>query len=121
MAMSPVSCKARVLICSSCVGSRSRQAEEAALRTALQQAGLTDLVRLEFGGCFNACSEPVAIGLQGEGRASYVFSGIDLERDADALAATCRAFLDARKGWIIDGHACGRLRNFLRARVPALP
>lgn len=121
MISGPALFKARVLVCSTCTGARNRPVEEQALRTALNQAGLTGLVRLEFGGCMNACPEPVAIGLQGEGLASYVFSGIDLIQDADDIAATCRAYLDASKGWVVDARACGRLRDRLRARLPALP
>lgn len=113
--------EARLLICSTCTGMRNRLAEEQALRSALQQAELTRQVRLEFGGCVNACPEPVAIGLQGKGRASYVFSGIDLVQDADDIAATCQVYIGAAKGWIVDAHACGRLRDCLRARLPSLP
>jgi len=112
--------KARILICTTCEGERSRSAESDALREALERAGLANRITFEFGGCVGACAEPVAIGLQGEGLASYVFSGLDLHEDADDIAATCQAYLAARKGWIVDAHPCGRLRDCLRARLPAL-
>lgn len=114
------SMKARILICSTCEGERSRTAESDAVIQALDRAGLADRITFEFGGCIGACAEPVVIGLQGEGLASYVFSGLNLREDADDIAATCETYLMCRKGWIIDAHPCGRLRDCLRARLPAL-
>lgn len=114
------SLKARILICSTCDGERSRAAEADEVREALARAGLADRITFEFGGCIGACVEPIAIGLQGEGLATYVFSGLNLREDADDIAATCQAYLAARKGWILDAHPCGRLRDCLRARLPTL-
>lgn len=92
-----------------------------ALHQAIQNEGLGNTVLIEFGGCLNACSEPIAMGLQGSGRASYVFSGIDLVKDAEDIARTCKKYLELRKGWIVDAQDCGRLRHCLRARLPAWP
>lgn len=111
---------ARILICSTCEGERSREAEGDAVSDALRRAGLADQVTVEFAGCIGACTAPVAIGLQGERRASYVFSGINLLDDADDIAATTVAYLTTRKGWIVDAHVCGRLRECLQTRLPAL-
>ncbi|MDE4305818.1 DUF1636 family protein [Phaeobacter gallaeciensis] len=112
--------EARVLICSTCTGHRNREGEERALRIALEKANISEIVQLDFGGCMNACSAPIALGLQGEGRASYVFAGIDPIQDANDVAATCLSYISARKGWIVDATSCGRLRFCLRARLPAL-
>lgn len=90
------------------------------MRDALAQAGLAEQVNVEFAGCIGACTAPVAIGLQGSGRASYVFSGINILDDADDIAATTLAYLTTRKGWIVDAHVCGRLRECLQTRLPAL-
>lgn len=76
---------------------------------------------VEFGGCMNTCGEPVAIGLQGVGCASYLFSGLDPAREAEDVARTCKAYMAANKGWIVDAQACGELRHKLRARLPAWP
>lgn len=111
---------ARILICSTCEGERSRKSEVDTVNDALKRAGLTGQVSVEFAGCIGSCKAPVSIGLQGDGRASYVFSGLDLLDDADDIAATCRAYLNTRKGWIIDAHVCGRLRECLQTRLPAL-
>lgn len=111
---------ARILICSTCQGERKRKAEVDTVTDALCRAGLADQVSVECAGCIGSCEAPVSIGLQGDGRASYVFSGINLLDDADDIAATCRAYLNTRKGWIIDAHVCGRLRECLQTRLPAL-
>ncbi|WP_156477467.1 DUF1636 family protein [Falsihalocynthiibacter arcticus] len=111
---------ARILICSTCQGERSRKVEGDTLNDALRRAGLADQVNVEFAGCIGSCIAPVSIGLQGDGRASYVFSGIDLLKDADDIAATCRVYLNTRKGWIVDAHVCGRLRECLQTRLPVL-
>ena len=58
--------------------------------------------------------------MQAKGRASYVFSDIDLKKNAKDIAQTCQVYLTVPKGWIEDAHPCGRLRYCLRARIPAL-
>lgn len=108
-------------LCSSCAGARDIEAERAALRAALARAGLSSNVALVEHPCFGACEAPVAIALQGQGRASYVFSDLDPMADAVDIAATCRLYLDSPAGWIEDARDCGRLRLCLRARIPALP
>lgn len=110
----------RLLICSSCSGTRDRAAEKQAMQAALSRAGLDDRVALSDHACFSSCAEPAALALQSAGRASYVFSGINVVADADDIAATCRTYLDSPGGWIEDARPCGRLRMCLRARIPAL-
>ncbi len=110
----------RLMICSSCAGARDRDAEWLAVRTALTRAGLEDHVQLGEHACFSSCDEPAVLALQGEGMASYVFSGIDVQADADDIAATCQTYLNSPMGWIEDARPCGRLRLCLRARIPAL-
>jgi predicted metal-binding protein len=112
--------QARILICSSCSGTRDRDAERQAVSEALSRAGLEDSIELAEHACFNGCQDPVALALQGGGMASYVFSGVDVVADADDVAATCRTYLDSPAGWIEDARPCGRLRLCLRTRIPAL-
>lgn len=107
-------------LCSSCAGERDIEAERAALRAALARAGLSSHVALAEHPCFGACEAPVAIAMQGQGRATYVFSDLDPVGDAADIAATCRLYLDSPAGWIEDARDCGRLRLCLRARIPAL-
>ncbi len=110
----------RLLICKSCSGSRDHAAELLAVQQALKTAGLQDQVTLGDQACFSSCAEPTALALQGQGRASYVFSGVDVVADADDIAATCLTYLSSPNGWIEDARPCGRLRMCLRARIPAL-
>lgn len=109
----------RLLVCSSCTGVRERATELQALQKAFAAQGLEKTTLIEFGGCLNGCAKPIAIGLQGEMRASYVFSGIDLLNDAEDIVRTCKAYQDAPKGWIVNAHDCGRLRHCLLARLPS--
>ncbi|TMV10362.1 DUF1636 domain-containing protein [Ruegeria sediminis] len=109
----------RLLICTSCSGSRDRAAERQAVAEAVARAGLQGRVELAEHACFSACAQPVALGLQGPGLASYVFEGIDPVTDAADIAATCKAYLESPSGWIEDARPCGRLRLCLRSRMPA--
>ena len=110
----------RLLICDSCTGARDRDAERRAIDVALRRAGLEDRVDIGEHACFSSCETPVSLALQGAGLASYVFSGLDLSADAEAIAATCQTYLNSPGGWIEDARPCGRLRLCLRARIPAL-
>ncbi|WP_226688257.1 DUF1636 family protein [Ruegeria arenilitoris] len=110
----------RLLICSSCAGTRDRVAERQAVDNALVRAGLNGRVVISDHACFSGCAEPTALALQAAGRASYVFSGVDIVTDAEDIVATCKAYLDSPAGWIEDARPCGRLRMCLRARIPAL-
>lgn len=111
---------ARLLICSTCTGARDLPAERARIKATLAAAGVADQVELAQQPCMNACTQPVSLGLQGQGRASYVFAGVAPLEDADDIAATCRTYLEAEAGWIEDARPCGRLRQCLRARLPAV-
>lgn len=110
----------RLLICSTCTGARDVAAESAAVANALGELDMTGQVEIGTHACMNGCAHPVSIGLQGDGRASYVFAGVDPVADAADIAATCRVYLDSEHGWIEDARPCGRLRLCLRARLPAL-
>jgi len=107
-----------LLLCTTCEG--SNPADNHAIRQELERQGLTGQVRLSEVACMGACENPVSLGLQGAGRASYVFAGVHPKQDAADIAATCRTYLDAPAGWIEDARPCGRLRDCLRARLPAL-
>ena len=105
-------------LCSTCKGDRSE--DVAVILQTLKQSNLGQSATVRLTACLGACEDPVSLGLQGQGRASYVFSGINPQEDAADIASTCRTFLQVEKGWIEDARPCGRLRHCLRARVPAL-
>lgn len=87
------------------------------LAAALAEAGIEAEIRAQP--CLNVCAAPVALALQGPGRATCLFSGIDPDADRADIAATVRAWAAAPGGWIADARPCGRLRHCLVGRVPA--
>ncbi|MCB1342437.1 MAG: DUF1636 family protein [Pseudooceanicola sp.] len=110
----------RLLVCSTCLRETSTATEECArARAALNAAGIAAQVA-EFA-CLGGCDTPVSIGIQSEGRASYVFSDLGPDWPEGDLAAFCRLYLDAPNGWIEDARPAGQLRFHLRARLPAPP
>jgi predicted metal-binding protein len=105
-------------LCSTCEPSGSAATRET-LQRALRGAGLDATILPQA--CMNACAAPVSLALQGEGRATYFFAGIDPAADRADIVATVRAYLACPDGWIEDARACGRLRHCLKGRIPALP
>lgn len=83
----------------------------------IRDAGLTSRVTVLGQECLNRCQKPLAIAIQGSESATYVFDGLDLEKDAPDLVETLLAYLDTPGGWIEDARRCGRLRHRLCARV----
>lgn len=100
----------RVTICETCAGPAG------ALAAALKGLEGWDVVMHP---CLSVCDEPVAMAVQGDGAATYVFAGVT-DADADDVRAFVRLFEDAEKGWIADARPAGRLRFCLKTRVPAL-
>lgn len=113
----------RLLICATCsVGPDGLSADEFAdrIKLALLGARLETVFSVDQVACMGACCDPTPLAIQGAGKATYLFAGLDPKTDAGDIIATCRTYLDAPSGWIEDARTCGRLRHCLRARVPAL-
>lgn len=110
---------ARLLICSTCTAADPDRFAEA-LAAAISAAGLAAAIGVERSDCMGACASPIAIALQGQGLASYVFAGLQGTGDIADVIATCRVYLDSPGGEIADARRCGRLRHLLRARLPPL-
>jgi len=113
----------KILICETCQGLGIRTpgpADLAALAEAIAATDLNGRIDVASTACLSGCTDPVSIALRGEGRAAYVFSGVDLDADRADILATCRLYLESPKGWIEDARPCGRLRHCLRARIPAV-
>ena len=106
-------------LCTTCEGIGFVDGKKA-VEAALDDVGLKKNVKIKRVACLGACETPRALAMQSEGRASYVFSDLDLEKNAKDIAQTCQVYLSVPKGWIEDAHPCGRLRYCLRARIPAL-
>jgi predicted metal-binding protein len=114
----------RIVVCATCApetGGAGAERFLASLREALDRDGLGDAVALAPVDCMGACAEPVALALQGEGRASYLFAGVSPMDDLTDIVGTCRHYLSLPDGWIVDARPCGRLRHCLKGRIPALP
>lgn len=111
----------RLVICDTCakVGEMPRGADWApGVRAAFADQNLDiDVVTTS---CLNVCDDPLTFALQGDGRATYVFSGALPDQDIDDLCGLARLYLDAPEGWITDARKAGRLRDCLVARVPVL-
>lgn len=101
----------RVTICETCAGPGK------ALAAALGDLDGWDVVMHP---CLSVCDDPVAMAVQGNGAATYVFAGLT-EVDADDVRAFARLYDAAPAGWIDDARPAGRLRFCLKTRVPALP
>lgn len=108
-----------LLLCATCEGT-DRAGDRQAIEQALTGQRVDQQVRVTMVDCMGACVSPVSIALQGIGRASYVFDGLVPTQDASDIAQTCQTYLNAADGWIEDARPCGRLRDCLRARLPAL-
>lgn len=69
--------------------------------------------------CMSACANPTAISFRANGKAAYLFSGIDPATDHDDILAFADLYQAADDGWIEDARPCGRLRFCLLGRIPA--
>jgi len=102
----------RLLICSTCAGPGEALAQAVRDR-------INDGWEIEMHECLSVCDEPVALGVQATGKATYVFAGLG-EADAGDVAGFARLYDEDADGWIADARPAGRLRFCLKARIPAL-
>ena len=100
----------RITVCATC-----REGAGRALADHLASEGLA--VRLVD--CLNACGTPLALAVTGEGKATYLFAGVDPEAQAEEVATFAALYRDAPRGEIADARACGDLRFCLKGRIPA--
>ena len=114
-----------VFICSTCRSEAEASPKGAALANDLKsifanadEAAIRNF-NIETFECMSACSKPVAISFRAEGKAAYMFAGIDPATDQRDILAFARLYAMAKDGWIEDARPCGRLRFCLLGRIPA--
>ena len=101
----------RLVICETCDGPGAALAD--AVRAALPGWNVV------MHACLSSCAEPVSVAVQAQGKATYVFAGLNADDAADVVAFA--ALYDAHSdGWVDDARPAGRLRFCLKTRVPAL-
>lgn len=105
---------ARVTICGGCRDRSGNGGAGAAL--ADRMAGLAE-VRLAD--CLMACGRPLALAVDGPGKGTYLFAGVDPGTAPADLAAFVALFDAVPSGEITDARPCGALRLRLMARLPA--
>ncbi len=69
--------------------------------------------------CMSACANPNAISFRAEGKAAYLFAGVDPVADRKDILEFAKLYVAAADGWIEDARPCGRLRHCLTGRIPA--
>jgi predicted metal-binding protein len=77
--------------------------------------------KIEAYECMSACANPMAISFRAQGKAAYMFSGVDPVKDQQDILAFAKLYIAAKDGWIEDARPCGRLRHCLLGRIPADP
>jgi predicted metal-binding protein len=113
----------RVIVCTTCLAANAAEPRGDALVAALRGAFADDPVLADFSveahECLSACAQPNALSFRAEGKAVYLFSGVDPVADRDDIAAFARLYVAAPDGWIEDARPAGRLRFCLVGRIPA--
>ena len=69
--------------------------------------------------CLNVCDKPMALAFRKNGKAAYLFAGIDADKDGADVAAFAKLYKDAPDGWIEDARPAGQQRFCLIGRIPA--
>lgn len=106
----------RITICGGCRPGEGEALAEG-LRGRLAEAGLATEVGVVD--CMIVCAKPVSVAVRAEGKAAYLFSGVDPAAQAAEIVAFARLYAEAKGGIVEDARPCGDLRFRLVGRVPA--
>lgn len=96
----------RFIVCTGCAGGEALAAK------------LEGVVAVERTDCMNVCDAPVSLAVRAEGKAAYLFTGVDPDRPED-IAAFAELYAAAPEGQIADARPAGELRFCLVGRIPA--
>ncbi len=109
-------------VCSTCLATGETEPQGAAsadkLRQALADAGINEF-EVKTVECMSMCDAPTAVSIRAEGKAAYLFSGIDPVNDSADILAFAKLYAASDDGWIEDARPIGRLRFCLTGRIPA--
>ncbi len=75
-------------------------------------------VQVETTDCMNVCDSPVSLAVRAEGKAAYLFTGVDPDAPED-VAAFAKLYAESPDGQIMDARPAGALRFCLVGRIPA--
>jgi len=81
-------------------------------------AALEGRVAVETTPCMNVCDTPISLAVRAEGKAAYLFTGVDPDtpEEVEAFAAL---YAQSPDGQIMDMRPTGDLRFCLVGRIPA--
>ncbi len=82
----------------------------------LLQARLAEVALVD---CMHVCGRPVAVSFRSEGKAAYLFAGVDPVTQVDEIVTFAGLYAVAKGGIIDDARPCGQLRHCLVGRIPA--
>lgn len=105
-----------VLICSTCQGEIEASAAQSLLDASLPDGFATRLIP-----CMAGCERPMAVGLQAEGKAQYLFGDIQSITDLDAIATFAHQYRDSESGCTSATDRPPALLFKTLARLPRLP
>ena len=109
----------KLYVCATCVADGMISPQGDALVADLD-ALLSDMdFSVKASECMNMCDAPNSISFRAEGKAAYLFSSIDLQKDKLDILAFAKLYSQSNDGWIEDATPCGRLRFCLVGRIPA--
>ncbi len=103
-----------ILICTACKGVDAANKLRAALAERVSKR-----FALRAVACMAGCERPISVGLQGSGKAQYLFGEIEAEADIKAIAVFAQPFLASEAGWGKASERPERLYAKILTRLPA--
>lgn len=110
-----------IIVCTRCRDPLSGAALAERLIPKLEEAARHDGFVVETVGCMAGCDRPLAVGFRAEGKASFLFGGIEPAADAEALTAFGTLYNSLPDGWCNESQRPARLKGKTLARIPAVP
>ncbi len=102
-----------IYICTKCRGT-----DEAARLRALLAADLPDGYAFRAVDCMAGCDNPITVGFQAPGKATYLFGDIESTADIAAISEFARQFQANDSGWTSATERPEALYNKTLARMP---